>query len=163
MRKILFFGLIFLSLTACKQGAQEVTEETTAFDISTKNWPVKSKVSAKTATALKEWPEYVELDQTFEGLYTVENTEDLSLIIEDLIEKQKLLAESGYPEAFDKPQIKSRQKVFHTFILKTKGDLEYRTDPQLSVGEMIDAYNALRNQFDIISTNTLDIKKLLEQ
>lgn len=163
MRKILFFGLIILSVVACKQGAQEVIEETTAFDVTTENWPAKSKVNAKTATALKEWPEYVELDQTFEGLYTVENTEDLSLIIEDLIEKQKLMAESVYPATFDKPQVKSRQKVFHTFILKTKGDLEYRMDPQLSVGQMIDAYNALHNQFDIISTNTLDIKKLLEE
>lgn len=157
------FGLLLPTILACKQGVREVAEETTAFDVSTENWPAKSRVKSQTAGILKDWPEYTELDQTFDGIYTVENTEDLSLIVDDLIEKQKLLAESGYPEAFDKPQIKSRQKVFHTFVLKTKGDLEYRMDPQLSVQEMINAYNALRRQFDMISSNTLDIKKLLEE
>lgn len=163
MRKILLFGTLAFLFFNCKQGPQQVAEETTAFDISTADWPKKSIIKPQTNAALKEWSEYTTLDQTFDGLYTVENTEDLNLIIEDLIENQKLLADSEYPRAFNKPQVKSRQKVFHTFILKTKGDLEYRMDPQLSVREMIDAYNALRNQFDIISTNTLDIKKLLEE
>ncbi len=163
MRKILFFGMIFVFLAACKQDKTLLTKDSSAFDISTENWPQKSKVSSKALAILKNWPEYGDLDNTFAGLYTVENTEDLTLIIEDLIEKQKLLAESAYPESFDKPQIKSRQKVFQTFVLKTKGDLEYRIDPQQSVKEMIVAYNAWHNQFEIISNNTLDIKKLLEE
>jgi hypothetical protein len=163
MRKKLFYGLVFMLLFSCKQDRSAVTEDTSAFDISTENWPEKSKVNTKANTILKAWSEFVDLDKTFDGLYTVENTEDLSLIVEDLIETQKYMAESDYPESFDKPQIRSRQKVFQTFILKTKGDLEYRVDPQQSVREMIDAYNALRNQFQIITNNTLDIKKLLEE
>ena len=155
--------MVSVFLFSCRDDKGKTLEDTTAYDISTDKWPEKSKVNAKVAAILKGWPEYVDLDKTFDGLYTVENTEDLSLIVEDLIEKQKLLAESGYPESFDKAQIKSRQKVFHTFVLKTKGDLEYRVDPQHSVKEMIDANNAWRNQFEIITNNTLDIKKLLEE
>ena len=109
-------------LFSCKQDKSEVTEDTNAFDISTENWPQKSKVNSKANMILIAWSEFGDLDTTFDGLYTVENTEDLSLIIEDLIETQKYLAESDYPESFDKPQIRSRQKVFQTFILKTKGD-----------------------------------------
>lgn len=163
MRKKLIYGLVFMLVLSCKQDKSVVKDDTTAFDISTENWPGKSKVNTKADSILNVWTEFVDLDATFDGLYTVENTEDLSLIIEDLIEAQKYLAESDYPEPFDKPQIKSRQKVFQTFILKTKGDLEYRVDPQESVKEMIDAYNALRKQFEIITNNTLDIKKLLEE
>jgi hypothetical protein len=163
MHKLLFLGLVFVLFASCKQEKVTVTEDASAFDISTENWPQKSKVSSMTLEILNNWPEYGELNTVFDGLYTVENTEDLSLIVEDLIEKQNLLAESGYPESFDQPQIKSRQKVFQTFVLKTKGNLEYRIDPQQSVKEMIEAYNAWHNQFDIITNNTLDIKKLLEE
>lgn len=163
MRKIWFYGLVFIVFISCKQDKSEVTEDTSAFDISTENWPGKTRVNTKANAILKEWSAYVDLDKTFDGLYTVENTEDLNLIVEDLIERQKLLAESEYPQSFDRPQIKSRQRVFQTFILKTKGDLEYRVDPQQSVREMIDAYNVFRYQFDIITNNTLDIEKLLEQ
>ena len=163
MRKLLVFGMFFVLLSSCKQDKEVSSVDSTAFDISTEKWPKKSKVSAKSQETLKNWPEYLDLDNTFDGLYTVENTEDLNLIIEDLIEKQNILVEVGYPESFDAPQIKSRQKVFQTFVLKTKGDLEYRIDPQQSVQEMIAAYNSWHNQFDIISNNTLDIKKLLEE
>lgn len=163
MRKLLFVVLVFMLLGSCKQDKVSVTEDTSAFDISTESWPKRSQVSPKTLEILDKWPEYGELDAIFDGLYTVENTEDLSLIIEDLIEKQKLLAESGYPESFDQSQIKSRQKVFETFLLKTSGDLTYRMSPQQSVKEMIEAYNAWHKQFDIISNNNLDIKKLLEE
>ncbi len=163
MRDILFYGLVFMLLISCKQDKSKVTEDTSTFDISTENWPRKTRINTKANTILKAWSAYGDLDKTFDGLYTVENTEDLSLIVEDLIERQQLMAESEYPESFDKPQIKSRQKVFHTFILKTKGDLEYRVDPQQSVRQMIDAYNVLRHQFDIITNNTLDIEMLLEE
>ena len=41
-------------------------------------------------------------------------------------------------------------------MLKVKGDLYYRKDSRKSVIQMIDAYNALRNRFNIIVNNTLD-------
>jgi len=80
-----------------------------------------------------------------------------------LIEKQKELAKSVYPKPFDIPQIKSRQKLFHTYILKTKGDLIYQIDSKKSVLEMIDAHNAMINQMNSITSNTLDLKSLLEE
>ncbi|HZJ20127.1 MAG TPA: hypothetical protein VFD35_07215, partial [Pricia sp.] len=64
---------------------------------------------------------------------------------------------------FDKPQVKSRQKVFKTYILKVKGDIFYRIDPQESVVEMIKAYNAFRNQFNVVVNNTLDTDLILEE
>ena len=60
-----------------------------------------------------------------------------------------------YPNSFDIPQIKGRQKVFKTYVLKTKGDLEYRQNPKESLVEMITAFNDLRNQFNVVVNNTL--------
>ena len=110
---------------------------------------------------LKDWSEFDAVETSFDALYNVENREDLKLVIEDLIEKQKLLEASEYPEIFDKPQIKSRQKVFKTYFLRVKGNLEYRLDPQEPVLEMINAYNAVRNQFNVSLNNTLDTKLIL--
>jgi hypothetical protein len=164
MGKTFVVGVVLLLFFSCKgDRAKDVVQDTSAFDISTEKWPKKSKVNTKASMVLKNWPEFNALETSFDALYTVAYTEDLSLVLEDLIEKQKLLADSEYPEEFDKAQIRSRQKVFQTFILKTKNDLEYRIDVQQSVLEMINAHNALLNQFNVIVNNTLDIKTLLDE
>ncbi|WP_273565316.1 hypothetical protein [Maribacter halichondriae] len=47
--------------------------------------------------------------------------------------------------------------------MKIKGNLEYRLDTEEPVLETITAYNALRDQFNSISNNTLDTKMIFEQ
>ena len=71
------------------------------------------------------------------------------------------MAESDYPGNFDKLQIKSRQQVFRTFLYKVKGNLNDRRDVAESMDQMMVAYNALRNQFNILSNNTLDANLIL--
>lgn len=163
MRKTFFVGALLLLVVSCNQGKENTGEDTSNYIISTEDWPRKAKVNPKSAAILKDWPEFNTFDTSFDALYKVENTEDLNLAIEDLIEKHKLLEASEYPEAFDKPQIRSRLKVVHTFILKMKGHQEYRLDPQEPVLQMIDAYSIMLRQFDIITNNTLDIKTLLKE
>lgn len=81
--------------------------------------------------------------------------------MEDVIAKEKLLAESEYPVTFDVPQIKSRQQVLRTFLLKAKGELDGRRNPTSSMMQLFDAYNALRSQFTIITSNTLELNLFL--
>ena len=45
--------------------------------------------------------------------------------------------------------------MLKTYILKTKGDLEYRLNPEDSLKEVIQAFNALREQFNVVVNNTL--------
>ena len=160
-----FIVTVFLVLLISCQGDKNsaVVNDTSTFEISIEKWPKKSSLTAKTKEILKDWPEFNALETSFDAIYTINNTEDLSLVLEDLIEKQKLLQESDYPEAFNKAQIKSRQKVFHTFILKTKGDLIYRVDMQISVLQMIEAHNTMLNQMNVITGNVLDLKTLLDE
>lgn len=153
------FALVFFSCGQDKSPAQGQDSQTTGFN--TKKFPKKTAINDKAAGLIKNWPEFNAFDASFDAVYRVANEEDLKLVIEDLIEKQKLLEASAYPELFNKPQIKSRQKVLKTFILKTKGNLEYRINNRETAIEMINAYNALRNQFNVMANNTLDTKSIL--
>ena len=164
MRIILVTGLLFFIFFSCKDKTQEVAvEEDSGYELSTEKWPKKFSVNPKVQAILREWPEFNAMDISFDALYNADNREDLSLTIENIIEEQKLLEDSKYPKEFDKPQIKSRQKVFKTYVLKVKGDLIYRLDPEESVHEMINAYNSLRRQFDILLSSTLDPSLILEE
>lgn len=164
MVKIFVSCAALLLFFSCKQNKEKsATDEVLTTDIQTDNWPKKTVINTKAMAIITDWPEFLTLETSFDALYTVENEEDLKLVIENLIENQKLLEATTYPETFDVPQIKSRQKVFKTYVLKTKGTLEYHQDIQEPVLEMITAYNAFRNQFNVIVNNTLDTKLILEQ
>lgn len=164
MVRFLLIGIVFVGFASCKEKKPElVSNDTSVYEISTENWPQKSDIDPKAEAILKDWDEFKAFDTNFDALYNVANRDDLKLTIEDLIAKQKVLEASEYPETFDKPQVKSRQKVFKTYMLKVKADLFYRNDLQESVLQMIKAYNAFRNQFDVIVNNTLDIDLILEE
>lgn len=117
--------------------------------------PVKIALNGKSNALVDDWLAFKAFDTSFDRMYDATYKEDLVLIIEDLVENQKALEVSKYPTQFDIPQVKGRQKVLKTFILKTKGDLEYRQDPKVSMEQMITAYNSLRNQFNVEVNNTL--------
>lgn len=156
--------ILTIGFTSCKDKKPElVSNDTSSYEISTEKWPKKLAVNTKAQDVLKGWTEFNAFEISFDAIYNVANRDDLSLSIEDLIEKQSALEASEYPETFDKPQVKSRQKVFKTYILKVKGDIFYRIDPQESVVEMINAYNAFRNQFNVVVNNTLDTDLILEE
>ncbi|MFH6602772.1 hypothetical protein ACEZ3G_04735 [Maribacter algicola] len=164
MNKLLFIPVLVFLFSGCNQNKDaDPIDDSSTFLITAGEWPKKSSVNTKAQLVLNEWAEYKALDASFDALYTVENREDLILIVEDLIEKQKLLEASEHPEVFDRPQIKSRMKVFKTFFLKIKGNLEYRLDIEEPVLETIEAYNALRNQFNVVVNNTLDTKLILDE
>ena len=164
MGKTFIISVFLVLLISCKGDKNKVVvDENSSFEISTEKWQKKSSMSAKTKEEIKDWAEFNALQTSFDAIYSINNTEDLSLVLEDLIEKQKDLQKSTYPEAFNKAQIKSRQKVFHTFILKTKGDLIYRIDVQKSISQMIESHNSMLDQMNVITGNTLDLKKLLDE
>ena len=154
----LFIGLVF----GCKQPQEggnivAVSNQELVVD----SLPKRVAMNSKALVILKDWPEFNAIESGFDALYKAQNREELILIMDDFVEKQKNMAASEYPEQFDKPQIKSRQKVLKTYILKTKAALEYRTNLKEPTIEMIEAYNALRRQFNVTVNNTLDTDLIL--
>lgn len=164
MIRFILLAIVCITFTCCQDKKPElISNDSSAYEISTEKWPKKSDVNAKAQDILKDWEEYNAFEASFDALYNVANRDDLELTIEDLIEKQNALEISKYPEKFDQPQVKSRQKIFKTYMLKVKGDIFYRTDPQESVVEMIDAYSAFRDQFNVTVNNTLNTDLILEE
>ena len=164
MIRFILLTIVCLGFTSCQDKKPElVSSDTSSYEISSEKWPKKSEVNAKAQDILKDWAEYNAFETSFDALYNVANRDDLKLTIEDLIEKQNAMETSKYPEKFDIPQVKSRQKIFKTYMLKVKGDVFYRTEPQKSVVEMINAYSAFREQFNVVVNNTLNTNLILEE
>ncbi|MGI9546137.1 MAG: hypothetical protein ACR2MM_02780 [Flavobacteriaceae bacterium] len=161
MRKLWLISLVFLLFFSCKQNQNaDLLAEDTELEFDAETLPQRFRVNNKSANVLQSWVEYNAFDAAFDAIYTAANNEDLILIIEDLIEKQQLWEKSTYPDSFDKAQIKSRQKVLKTYLLKVRSALHYRSEFVLATEEMINAYNALRRQFDVMMNSTLDPKLL---
>ena len=161
MRYLWSFGILFCVLISCKrdQKSEEIVSDI-GMEFNAEDLPKRVRMNAKSSAITKDWPEFVAFDTSFDAIYTAANNEDLILVIDDLLEKQKEWEKSTYPESFDKAQIKSRQNVLKTYILKAKSALIDRGDFTEPINEMIEAYNALRAQFDVIVNSTLDPKLL---
>tara|TARA_R110002074_G_scaffold149035_4_gene301214 strand:- start:36270 stop:36770 length:501 start_codon:yes stop_codon:yes gene_type:complete len=156
MPKIIFFFIVILLTSSCKEAASEMENvQESQWEVVTDGLPKKVRVDSKAQVILNEWKDFMVLESSFDKIYSTENREDFVLIIDELVENQKKMEAGIYPASFDIPQIKGRQKVFKTYILKTKGDLEYRQDPKESLIEMITAFNNLKNQFNVVVNNTL--------
>ncbi|MEL6916299.1 MAG: hypothetical protein AAFO99_01080 [Bacteroidota bacterium] len=162
MGKLLIFGCTVLLLFACKGNKNQDVGDGSKIDVVSEELPQVFKVNARAKSMLEEWPEFNALETSFNAIYKADNREDLTFAVEDLLEKEKLLAKSKYPETFDKSQIKSRQKVVKTFMLKVEAGLDDRTDVMEPMKEMVQAYNAMRNQFNVLVNNTLDTKLILD-
>ncbi len=159
----LLWVLAILFLSCQRQQTAQSSQTGAAEKFNLDSVPKSAPVNDKTSAILDEWQEYNTLAASVETIYLAENEEDLILIIEAIIENQKQLEESEYPETFDTSPIKSRQRVLKTYILKVKAALENRTELTVPVTEMIGAYNAMRMQFNVIVNNNLDSLLILNQ
>ena len=164
MPKIYYLFVILIVFSSCKDEKLLVDQnDQTEASIVTNKFPRKLVLNTKSKEVVKDWLSFKAFDLNFDRIYKATYTEDLVLIVEDLVENQKKMETSVYPSKFNIPQIKGRQKVLKTFILKVKGDLEYRQDPKVSIEELIGAYNNFRNQFNVEVNNTLSEDFLLDE
>lgn len=156
MPKIYYLFAILFVFSGCKDQKSTMDEnDQTESSIAADKFPSKLALNAKSKDLVKDWLAFKAFDANFDRIYKATYREDLVLIVDDLVENQKKMESTKYPSKFDIPQVKGRQKVLKTFILKAKGDLEYRQDPKIAIEEMIGAYNNFRNQFNVEVNNTL--------
>lgn len=164
MQKLLIYFVLIGSFFSCKkEGKPDTVVNSTTQFVSFQNTPKTVTINAEASKILNSWPEFQALQNSFEVMYRAENNEDLVLAIDDILEKEKALRESIYPEVFDKEQIKSRQKVVRTFLLKIKASLAESTDVNEPIKQMLTARNAFRNQFNRIISSKLDTKLILNE
>jgi len=157
---IFFFGI---ALGCKKEGKQDLTDENAKVFFTFQDMPKSQEINNEAKEILKDWKEFQELKSSFEVLYRASNNEDLALAIDDLLEKEKTLREGDYPEVFDRPQVKSRQQVLRTYLLKVQASITDQTDVNQPMKEFLLANNAWRNQFSLLVKNKLDVKLILDE
>ncbi len=164
MRSFHFLIVLAILLSACRgDGNNQLSDTDTVVEIDVKQLPQRSSINPRAMEILKDWKAFQEMETSFDALYRVANNEDLILVVEDMVLKQNELEDSEYPEEYDTPQVKSRQKVFKTFLLKLKAAVEYRNDVIPPAIEMIAAYNTFREQFNVTVNNTLNLNEILDE
>jgi len=163
MRKYLCILLGLMLLFGCRdQKKVEDTKENGFGTFSFQDYPKEVEMDTLVLPIVKGWPEYMAMENSFAVLKRATNLEDVKLAIDDLIEKEEALSEGDYPTEFDKLQIKGRQRVFRTFLLKVKANLVDSRDIHEGMEQMVIAYNAFKNQFNILSNKTLNAKLILD-
>ncbi len=165
MLKFRVIVLLFLTLMACKDDKQDLTgsQQTDSGTFDHQKMPARIEINTKASAILDQWEAFGNFSRSFDILYRARNNEDLILALDDLLEKEKLLAASEHPEIFNRSQIKSRQKVVRTFLLKARAQALERRDATEPIVEMFEAYNAYRNQFNLLVNNPLDSKLILDE
>ncbi|WP_141239621.1 hypothetical protein [Croceivirga radicis] len=163
MRKLLVLYSLLFFVFSCKDqedtGANETDKPVAEFTF--KSMPVDVELSDAAREELKNWKTYDAFENSFAVFKKSRNTEDLKLAVADLLEKEARWAKDTFPEPYDNNQIKSRQTILRNFLLKTKGYLEMQEDVKEPIKEVLVARNALRNHFNRIARDTIDIKLLL--
>ncbi|TAI47285.1 hypothetical protein [Flagellimonas allohymeniacidonis] len=157
---LIFALALFVGCKDKKQTTVENTSDTVYFEY--QKMPKKLEINPEVAAILEEWEEFKAFSNSLDVLYRATNNEDLSLAIDDLLEKEKEWGKGTYPEIFDTFQVKSRQRVLRTCMLKVKASIINKTDTTQPTIEMIEAFNIIRKQFNIIMNSQLDTKLILD-
>jgi hypothetical protein len=164
MRKFYFLVVLLTLLQGCRNSGDNTSvSDAAAGRFPVDSLPEKAGITAGGRQLLDTWEAFFTMDQSIDAIYRTGNREELRLLLEELIEELKEVESSDYPPALDNAQVKSRLKVFKTYLLKANASLEYRTDPLEAVGEMLEAYNALCREFTILKNNSLDAKLLQDE
>lgn len=164
MRKLLGILLVFSVVWGCKKTGPTPTEtdgEELVFNY--QKMPQKSSMNPDATAIVETWEEFKALNSSVDVLYKATNNEDLALAIDDLIEKEKDLEVGKYPELFDNFQVKSRQRVLRTYLYKVKAVIlenQPTTEPTI---QMLEAYNAMRKQLNVIMNSQLDKNLILDE
>ncbi|NKI30887.1 hypothetical protein [Croceivirga thetidis] len=165
MRCFLCTLVLILAVGGCRK-APETADNGDSAEISLftfQGTPNVLKLEGEAISISSNWKEFAQLERGFDVMFQATTKEDLILAINDLLDSEKVLREGEYPEKFDTAKIKSRQKVFRTFLLKIKAGLANNLDVTEGLKQMLSAYNALRNQMNSIVNNTLDTELILNE
>ena len=164
MRNLFYLLILFTALFGCRQkqdnnGSGNDMER----EFNYQKLPDKSPINAGALAEVEGWEEFQVFNESIDVLYKATNNEDLILAIDDLIEKEKILSEGNYPEIFNTLQVKSRQQVIKTYLYKTKSHILENQETTSPTVDVIEAYNALRNQLNNIVNSQLDKKLILDE
>lgn len=156
MAKISFFLLLALLLSGCRSSGDKAADsEGEAPPVEMQELPANVRIDPLAREVLDGWPQYQALERRMPGLAEAQNEEELKLVLEELDQICEQLEENPIPEPFERPSVRSRIKVIRTYLEKLEATLYYRLSYGEAMRELMEAYNALGSQFNVIVRNTL--------
>ena len=157
MRYFLLALAIFSLLPGCGSPGEPEAEsppETAVSDV--KSLPAVVRLQPQARQVVEGWPEFAEFESRMGVLLQTQNQEELSIVLEELIENLSAFETASIPNPFDRISVRSRKKLIKTYLLKTQAALHYRTDHQAPLAEAVTAYNGLLEHFNHIVSSNLD-------
>jgi hypothetical protein len=156
MSKFSVFLLILMAVTGCNSSSGEQQQASVpAGESSGKSMPELVVIRPDARVILDKWPQYQALEKRMGAVMEAKNPEALKLLMEELEQICSLVDDNPIPGTFEQPSVRGRIKVLRTYLGKLDAALFYRTDHGEPLAELMDSYNALRQQFNQIMSNTL--------
>lgn len=156
MTKIVILGMSLILAVSCKSPDQkESLEATSVIEAEIQALPELVPLDPRAREILNTWPQYASLENRLSALPEVKNREEMELLLEELNQICKQVEDNAFPAPFEKPSVRSRIKVLRTYLGKLEAANYYLLDYQEPVSELMDAYNAIRQQFNVIVNNSL--------
>lgn len=168
---------ILMLLTSCRQQQQEPAPEVS--DTPHAKVQPQETDSTESPSVLRLKPDYEAEVKQWEAFYNLEiemqkfqqaGRQEGGLIIEDLLNLEKQLSASDFPEKYNIPQVKSRIQLLKTYLLQTKSMLNgQKPDTALTLfnaqkTKIITAFNAIKKQLsETLPDDTEQLLKELEE
>ena len=90
MPKIIFFLIVIILASSCKEAVSGTENVQDSQWQVTYGLPNKVRLDSKAQTILNNWKDFMVLESSFDKIYSTENREDFVLIIDELVENEKL-------------------------------------------------------------------------
>lgn len=156
MAKIVILGVCLVMVLSCRSPeSTEPVDAASVIEAEIQALPELVKIDPRALEILSAWPQYTALENRLSALSEVKNREEMELLLEELNQMCKQVEDNAFPDPFEKPSVRSRLKVLRTYLGKLEAANYYRLDYQEPVSELMDAYNAMRQQFNVIVSSTL--------
>ncbi|MCB0375941.1 MAG: hypothetical protein KDD04_08495, partial [Sinomicrobium sp.] len=172
MKKIIHTtGFIFLILAACreKEGvpvAENPTQQQQEQYEGAAEPPAVLILKPDYEAEVKKWEAFHNLEIEMLKFEKADRQEGL-LILEDLLNLEKQLSASDFPEQFNIPAVKSRILLLKTYLLQTKAEVGEAADDVLfntQKTKIITAFNAIKKQLaETLPDATEQLLKDLEE
>ena len=160
MKYLLFLCSLLLVISCNQKQEKEGVEQAVINVLDYSDVTTFTPFSTKVDSLLQEWPSFTAFNGRIQAISSVVSIPDLKLLVDELIEKEQQISQEAYPEVFNLPEIKSRQRLIRTYLLKTQSAIVLAQDPRSATDELLLAFNALRAQMNLISSPKIDLNTL---
>ncbi len=155
MPKFTLLLVVLSILLGCNSSESPQSRDAEPLSFEAISLPEPVAIRPEARVILDGWPQFMSLEKRLTALEGVDEQEELKLLLEELSQICEQIEKNAIPEPFETPSVRSRLKIFRTYLGKLDAALYYRLDHREPLDELLGSYDALRSQFNVIVSNRL--------